>query len=49
MTTGLRSIDIVMPQQVQLIEDEQQACRVAAAVNAIKLLDVVHVFPARAT
>lgn len=31
-----------MPQHVQLVEDEQQACGVA--VDAIELPDIVHVF-----
>jgi hypothetical protein len=33
-----------MPKHVQLVEDEQQTRGVAAAVDAIELPDVVHVF-----
>jgi len=36
--------DVVMPQQIELIEDEQKARGIAAGVDAIKLMDVPHVF-----
>src|SRR4029078_9093461 len=46
ITARFRLIDIVITQQPELIEHHQQACRIAAGVDAIKLVCVEHVFHA---
>ena len=39
-----RHVDVVMPQQIELIEHEQEAGGIAAAVDAVELTHVLHVF-----
>ena len=44
----LRNGDVVVPKQIKLVEDEQKARGIAAGIDAIKLMDVVHVLGAGA-
>src|SRR4029079_15230494 len=46
ITARFRLIDIVIAKQTELIEQHQQARRIAAAVDAVKLVGVVHIFHA---
>ena len=45
-TARLGHIDVVIAQQFELIEHQQQTRGIAAGVDAIELMDVIHVFGA---
>jgi hypothetical protein len=44
----LRNVDVVVAQQFELIEHQQQTGGIAAGIDAIELMHVIHIFGASA-